>query len=153
MAAVKAEVHVAARNGLGQFIKECEVAGGLTVQDMVDMGAAESRRQAPVGHKHDRRSIPLRESIHSEMTGRTSGRWVATARHAMFVEKGTGPHEIVSSHFSFFWENAGRMWIPGLFQTPDIINHPGTPAEPYLEPAYHKVMARWRALARRHYPG
>lgn len=147
-----AEAHVKARNHLGQFIRECEMGGRFTVSDMIEMGAAESRRQAPVGLKHDRRSIPLKDSIVTEMTGRTSGRWVALARHALYVEKGTRPHEIISSKFHFFWENAGRMWIPGLFSDPDVINHPGTEAQPYMEPAFRKVMLRWREIAKRRYP-
>lgn len=153
MAKVTAEVNVSARNRLGQFIRECEMAGELTVKDMIDMGAEESRRQAPVGVKHDRRSIPLQQSIVTQMFNRTNGRWVALARHALFVEKGTRPHQIISSKFKFFWENAGRMWIPGLFQDPDVINHPGTEPQPFLEPAFNKVMLRWREVAKRRYPG
>lgn len=144
---------MAARNNLGQFIREVEMAGSLTVQDMVEEGAKLSRHLAPVGPKHDLRSIPLRESIFHHMFNRTQGMWGASARHALYVEKGTRAHTMTGSpFFRFFWENAGRMWVPGLMGTPDIINHPGTEAQPYLEPALHIILSKWREIARRRYP-
>jgi hypothetical protein len=147
-----AHVNVSARNSVGEFIKVIENAGHETIQELVEMGANESRRQAPVGDKHDRRTIPIKQSIFTQMTSRAQGMWGSSARHALYQEKGTRPHEIVSSKFKFFWQNEGRMWIPGLFQDPDIINHPGHDAQPFLEPAFNMVMTRWRQIARKHYP-
>lgn len=148
----KAEVNVSARNHLGQFIRECEMAGNQTVKDMIEMGAEEARRQAPVGHRHDRRTVPLRDSIFTFMFNRTNGMFGSSARHALPQETGARPHVIISDKFSFYWENAGRMWIPGLFQDPDIINHPGNPPQPFLRPALNKVLAQWRGVAKRNYP-
>jgi hypothetical protein len=149
----KAEVNVLARNNLGRFIDQIEMAGTQTVKDMVDEGAKQSKRLAPVGHRSDHRSIPIRESIFSAMRGPTQGSWGASARHAMFVEKGTRPHPIVGSPFLFFWwEAARRWWVPGLFGEIDIVNHPGAEAQPFLEPALAMVMARWRRIAAKHYP-
>jgi hypothetical protein len=148
----KAQVNVSARNSLGQFTKLVEEAGHKTVEEMVEIGANESRRQAPVGGKHDRRTVPIKQSIFTQMFNRSSGMWGSSARHALYQEKGTRPHEIVSSKFNFFWQNEGRMWIPGLFRDPDIINHPGHDAQPFLEPAFNMVMTRWRQIARKHYP-
>lgn len=150
----KAEINVHARNTLGQFIREVEAAGTMTVKELIEIGAEESRRQAPVGVKHDLRTIPLKDSIMTMMTGRSRGKWFSVARHALYVEKGTKPHEIPGNPFlRFFWENEGRMWIPGLFGTPDVVHHPGAKAQPFLEPALKKVMHVWREVAKRRYPG
>lgn len=152
MATYKAEVNVSARNSLGQFIRQIEDAGHDTVEDLIEMGAAEARRQAPRGTRHDRRTIPLADSIFTRMFSKNDGMFGSSARHALPQETGAKPHIIVSDKFNFFWENAGRMWIPGLFRNPDIINHPGNPPQPFLRPAFNLVMSRWREIARRHYP-
>jgi HK97 gp10 family phage protein len=149
----KAEVNVAARNNLGRFIKECELAGQQTVEELVSDAAKTAKRNAPVGSRHDRRSIPIRESIYHFMRGRTQGSFGASARHAIFQEKGARPHPIPGNPtFKFFWENAGRWWIPGLYGEVDYIDHPGNPAQPFLEPALRSVMARWKRTAKKHYP-
>lgn len=151
---VKAEVNVAARDNFGHFIRAVEIAGENTVRDLVEDGAKDSRRRAPVGHKHDRRSIPLKESIYSIMHGRTRGSWGASARHAMFVEEDTRPHLIPGNpHLGFYWESEHRDWVPGLYGEVDYVNHPGTQAQPFLKPALEAVMRKWRRVAKRHYPG
>lgn len=145
---------VVARNGLGRFIADCEQAGHDTVEKLVDRGAKMSKRMAPEGSDHDPRSIPLKQSIFPRMLGRTAGVWESIARHAMFVEERTNPHTMFGDPvFRFYWENAGRMWIPGLFGEPDIINHPGTEAQPFLRPAYEAIMAQAMRVARSQYPG
>jgi len=147
-----AEVNVTARNHLGQFIRAVELAGENTVKDMIEEGAKTSRRLAPVGHRHDRRSVPLRESIYTRMAGRTRGSWGASARHAMFVEHDTRPHLIPGNPtFGFYWESEHRDWIPGLFGEIDYVNHPGTQAQPFLQPALRKTLAKFRQIARRRY--
>lgn len=144
---------VIARDSFGRFIAECQAAGPKTVRDMARDGAKLSKALAPVGHKPDPRSIPIRESIDWRSAG-TTGYWFATARHALFQELGAGPHTIMGSPFlRFFWEAAGRMWIPGLMGPQDIINHPGNPPQPYLRPAYEAIMAKAMAYARKYYPG
>ena len=151
---VTVKAHVAARNNLGQFISDIERAGEATVRQMVEEGAKLSRAQAPVGVKHDRRTVPLKDSIFTQMHGRTNGSWFSVARHALAIEKGARAHLIVGDPFmKFFWEAAGRMWIPGLYGEPDIINHPGNEAQPFMEPALVQVMSRWRSIAGRFYPG
>jgi hypothetical protein len=145
---------VVARNGLGRFIADCEQAGHDTVEKLVDRGAKMSKRMAPEGTDHDPRSIPLKQSIFPRMIGRTAGVWEALARHAMFVEENTAPHVMFGDPvFRFYWENASRMWVPGLFGEPDIINHPGTTAQPFLRPAYEAIMAQAMQVARSQYPG
>lgn len=154
MSQVKAEIHVASRNRLGQFIREVETAGALTAADMIDEGAKLSRALAPVGTKTDLRTIPLKESIYTQMRSRTSGFWGSSARHALPIEKGARPHFITGNPVfaRFFWEEMGRFWIPGLFGEPDIVSHPGNEAQPFLKPALDIVMSKWRQIARRRYP-
>lgn len=150
---------VVARNNIGQFIRECEVAAERTIEKAVREGAALSRTFAPVGHKPDLRTIPLKDSIYTKMFGRTSGEWGAAARHALAQEKGAGPHIIAGDpDLSFFWEAKGRRFVPAseFYHTPGlvtIVNHPGNPAHPYLRPAYEIISQRIMAIARGEYPG
>ncbi len=148
------------RNRFGQFIKACEVGGTRTVEDVIKQGADLSRDMAPVGRKYDLRTVPLAESIHSEMTGSTSGRWVATARHALPIEKGAAPHIIEGSPgLSFFWDKMERMFVPvqAYRGAPageiTYVNHPGNKPQPYLLPAYERMVARIGSIARKNYPG
>ncbi len=146
------QVHI--RNGIGRFRAACEQAGTDTVETLVKRGAAMSRKLAPEGTDHDPRSIPLKQSIHHKMLSSTSGVWQAWARHAMFVEKNTRAHTYEGNpYFQFYWENAGRMWVPGLFGEPDIVNHPGTTAQPFLRPAYEAIMAQAMTVAKQKFPG
>lgn len=151
---VTASNRVIARNGLGRFIQDCEQAATETVKELVEEGAKLSRKLAPEGSDHDPRSIPLKQSIWPRMISATSGVWESFSRHAMFVEEDTAPHTIMGSpFFQFYWDNAGRMWIPGLFGEPDVVNHPGTTAQPFLRPAYESIMARAMSVAKSKYPG
>lgn len=150
MTAVSTTVY--ARNDIGQFISGMKEAATRTVQRVVQDGADLSTKLAPVGAKPDPRSIPIKDSIVPVMTGRTSGLWFASARHAGFQEYGTAPHTMYGSpFFYFFWEEAGRMWEPGLLGPQDIINHPGNPAQPFMMPAYRMMKSRLLAIARQEY--
>lgn len=142
---------VTARNSLGRFIKEIEMAGTYTVEDAIADGDRISTIMAPVGSRPDARSTPLKASGFHEMTSATSGRWGNFSGHALFQEKGTGPHTM-EGRFKFFWESAGRMWVPGLYGPVDIINHPGNAAQPFLEPAAKVVKAKLSQIAKRYYP-
>lgn len=150
---------VIARNSIGRFIEACSEAAFETVQDSIKEGAKLSREMAPVGHKHDSRTIPLRDSIEWTMTGRTSGHWQATARHALPQELSAAPHEIVGSPgLRFFWEARGRMFEPAeiYYNEPGlvtVVSHPGNPAQPYLRPAYEIVMGHVMQIAAEKYPG
>lgn len=138
---------VVARSSFGRFIAAADRNASATVRDAIEDGANISRALAPVGTKHDYRTIPLKDSIETEMLSSTSGRWVARARHALPVERGAGPH-LITKQVKFFWENMGRWWVPGE----GFINHPGNRAQPYLRPAYEIVTRRLMDIARRHYP-
>jgi hypothetical protein len=139
---------VIARNGLGQFIRECEQAAEATVHQLVDDGAELSRAMAPEGSKPDPRTVPLKASITSKMTSRTSGHWQASARHALAIEFGAVPHRIEGSPFlSFFWDRMGENVV---FR---VVNHPGNGAQPYLRPAYEVIAGRAMQVAAEKYPG
>lgn len=138
---------VVARNSIGRFLAECELAGEMMMRDMSEDGAALSRSLAPKGAKRDPRTPHLRDAITASSSA-TSAHWEADARHALAQEKGGAAHR-QSGYARFFWEREGREWEPGSNQ----INHPGNPAHPYLRPAYEIIMGRWMEYARRYYPG
>lgn len=156
MAGIAVSNRVIARNSIGQFAAACDRAATETVREAIDRGAELSRSMAPVGHKPDPRTVPLAQSIKARMLSATAGVWEADARHAMAIEFGAGVHEIPGD-VSFFWESAGRMWIPYSEGGPPwlhpIIVHPGNAAQPYLRPAYKVVMGEVMSIARKHYPG
>jgi hypothetical protein len=137
---------VYARDNWGRFISAQEENAARMVKDAIEEGAALSRAAAPVGSKHDPRTIPLNESIETEMLSRTSGRWVARARHALAMERGARPHPITAD-VRFWWENEGRWWVP----SEGWINHPGNAPQPYLRPAFEEIKRRIMNIARRHY--
>lgn len=139
---------VVARNEFGRFTAACEKAGADTVRKAVIRGAMLSRQMAPVGSKHDWRTIPLRDSIEPHITSRTSGNWSASARHALPIEMGARPHPL-PGNVTFFWENMNRFWEPGE----NTIDHPGNKADPYLRPAYNMVMKEIMTIAKQEYPG
>jgi hypothetical protein len=139
---------VVARNGIGRFRQQCSDAAENTIRDAVEEGAELSRSLAPVGHKKDPRTVKLKDSIESEVLSRTSGQWKSTARHALAIEKSAKPHPI-TGWVNFFWEREGRNWDGG----PNMIQHPGNAAQPYLRPAYEIIMRRIMEIARRNYPG
>lgn len=145
---------VVVRNGFGQFISACEAAGQRTADAILEECVEEARQRAPRGPKIDRRTTPLADSFFIKKLSRTSGVFGNFARHALAIEKGARPHPITGSpYLLFYWEEARRMWIPGLFGEPDVVNHPGNDAQPYMRPAYRVVMKRAMDIARRHYPG
>jgi hypothetical protein len=145
---------VVVRDDFGRFISECLAASSRTVDQLLDEGIAISQGLAPVGHKVDRRSPPIHASFYKRKLSRTSGVWGNDARHALAQELGARPHPIVGSpYLLFYWERERRMWVPGLAGTPDIINHPGNEAQPFLRPAYEIVMNNAIETARRNFPG
>ncbi len=150
---IAVSTRVFARSSLGRFIADCKGAGTKTVQELVSDGANMSRDMAP------RETGELAASIAWVMLSATSGAWYATARHALPQEFGGAPHVIRGNPtLHFYWEEAGRMWIPAaeFYGQPglaDLVNHPGNAAQPYLRPAYHAIMAKSLSVADRYYPG
>jgi hypothetical protein len=140
------------RDAFGRFRAALEKSGSDTVRDAIEKGAQYSREEAPIGRKHDKRTVPLRDSIRSQMLDARSGNWYSVARHALPIEYGADPHPIIGDPtFLFYWENKWRWWIPGLMGEPDVVAHPGNAAQPFLRPAYQRVMAEVMEMARRNY--
>lgn len=140
------------RSNLGRFASSLDERADRIVNDAIERGADLSRALAPIGVKPDTRSIPLAASIFTERTSKTSGRWGSSARHGAAIEEGARPHLIVGNpHLRFYWEREGRMWEPGRFGEPDVVNHPGNHAQPYLEPAYRIVAQEISAIARKQF--
>lgn len=150
---------IAYRDEMGSFISKVKAAGTATVEETIEEGARMSRDMAPIGHKPDPRTVPLRSSIFTKMLSSTQGVWFSVARHALPIEKGAVPHPIRGNpNLRFFWDKAGRMWIPGedFYGIPgliDHVNHPGNAADPFLRPAYDSVKRRVMRIAKKHYPG
>lgn len=165
------------RNNFGQFAAKCDKAAEGTITEILNRGARTSRSMAPSGPKGSYTKkpgyIPLKRSIRIIRQGPTRGYWESTAPHAMHVEFGTSAHPI-SGKLRFWWDARGRWfnwndprfgpaedWIGG---TPKHVNwtrsegvrieHPGTKAQPFLRPAYERVVRRQMMdIAKDHYPG
>ncbi len=146
MSEIPVKMTVVHRGRWGQFASHYQNAGTKTVKEAIDQGASISRSLAPVGHKPDPRTIPLRDSIQTEMLSGNRGHWIARARHARAIEFGARPHPITAA-VKFFWEAQGRWWIPGS----GFIRHPGNSAQPYMRPAYEIVRQRLSDIAKRNY--
>lgn len=156
------EIHAATnvifvRNEFGQFARRLENNAHDVVGEAVERGARASRRLAPSGNAHNRKTyarrpgyVPLKKSIRTHVAG-NRGFWYSEAPHAMFVEKGTKAHRI-EGELVFFWPpSPGNpkgwfVWSKDGFDnyTPKgaYVNHPGTEAQPFLEPAYQRVVRR-----------
>ncbi len=145
---------LAARNNMGQFIAACEKAATATVEDAIDRGEKLSKNFAPTGHKVDRRTVTLEAGMFKEMLSSTQGRWGNFARHALPIELGAGAHAIMGNPFlHFYWDAAGRWWVPGLHGSPDVVQHPGNAAQPYLKPAFDIIKGELASIAAQNYPG
>ena len=144
---------VIARNGLGQFIRECEQAAGETVLDVARQGVAASRALAPV------RTGALASSIQPFLLTRTQAVWGSNLKYALPQETGARAHDL-PANVSFWWEREGRMWMPPevyLRRTghagADPIKHPGNPGTHFLRDGFDSVWGRVMSIARKHYPG
>lgn len=81
-----------------------------------------------VRHAYDRWSLGYTGSY-----ARGSGQLVIEnqAEYLRFVLEGTSPHMIFGNpNLIFFWQKAGRLFIG------PYVNHPGTPANPFLEEVF-----------------
>ena len=101
---------VQGRNKFGEYITECEAAATRTVEKAVERGAELSRQFAPVGHKPDLRTIPLKDSITTVMFNAREGAWGSAARHALPQEKGAAEHDI-TGFLGFYWEEPGKFFV------------------------------------------
>lgn len=154
---VKASTHVILeRNRFGQFARRLEDAAHDSVSEAVERGARMSRQLAPSGGasraSYAKRPgyVPLKRSIRTHVAG-NRGYWYSVAPHAKFVEEGTKPHRI-EGELVFYWPpSPGNprgwfVWDKEGFNnyTPKgaYVNHPGTQPQPFLAPAYERVVRR-----------
>lgn len=150
---------VQGRNEFGRYITECEAAATRTVEKAVERGAELSRAMAPIGHKPDLRTIPLKDSITTVMFNAREGAWGSSARHALAQEQGASAHEI-TGFLGFYWEEKGKsfVWDDPRYDNWDeesgaTVHHPGNDAQPFLYPAYRIITQRLPGIAAEEYPG
>lgn len=69
-----------------------------------------------------------------------------TAPHWLYVEFGTKPHPIVAGALQSPPKTGGKkaLWWPGAAHPVASVDHPGTPAQPFIKPSVYQ--------ARRLYP-
>lgn len=143
---ISSEVH--ARDSFGRFIADVEGAATKVVEDAIQAGEDAARAAAP------ERTGALKAGFFAVVVSRTMGRIGNTTPWADFQDQGTSPHYMIGSPvFRFYWENAGRWWVPGLFGDPDIIFHPGNPAVHFMDTGYAAAVAAARKALPRYYPG
>lgn len=86
---------------------------------------ADAERAVPV------KTGKLRASIYHEVNGATARVGVRNVPYWSTVEYGSGPHIIRPSvKKALYW--------PGARHPVAYVNHPGTPAQPFLRPALYK---------------
>lgn len=108
----------------------------------VDRAAASYLRKVAIEIENDaKRFVPiatgqLRAGIYREVNGLDARIGVRNVGHWSAVEYGTGPHIIRPV-------NKRALHWPGAAHPVAVVNHPGTPAQPFLRPA---LMRRRGAL-------
>ncbi len=154
----KSKVVTGGRDDWGRFTRRCVEASESTVKALVETGAKTSRALAPVGKNraaYARRPgyVPLNKSIKTFTQG-NMGYWYSIAPHALYVELGTDPHWITGKLYFlwkggfFFWNNPkyGPVGSGRNYENWDDsgawVWHPGTNAQPFLAPAYDRVVRR-----------
>ncbi len=88
----------------------------------------EAQRRAPVG-KH-KGGGNLRQSIKYAPLGQSAFIVQVNAKYGIYVEKGTKPHVIVPRR-----KKALAFTVGGKKVVTKRVNHPGTKAQPFFEPA------------------
>lgn len=112
-----------------------------TMRDVMDDVADYAR----TNHGYQDRTHELTNSIRGGVevvhSDGTDGFVEATALHASFVEEGTQAHDIYPRGSSLRWTDDG-----GEEHHARHVQHPGTPALPFLQPAAHTAGARFVQL-------
>lgn len=149
--------HIVVRDNFGRFYRDIKNAGERSIDRALALGEQVAIDMAPEGHKVDRRPghTPIKSSMYTEKTSRTQGYVANFSLHAMPQEHGAGAHFIIAhgEELNFFWERAGRWWIPGLRGTPDWVFHPGNASQPFLRPAYKAMTKALPGIMQAEYPG
>lgn len=160
------------RGNMGRFATTLDKAASDTVRDLIELGARTSRGMAPAGknrHQYAARPgyVPLKRSIRTSSVGTGKrGWWYSIAPHAQYVEEGTSAH-VIKGKLRFTWKGGKFFWNNPKFgpvgsgkpyenwdSSGAWVYHPGTGAQPFLEPAYKKVVRRQAMdIAKKNYPG
>lgn len=85
-------------------------------------------------------------SIKGIMTGQYSGEVEPHVDYAIYVEYGTRAHVITA-------KNAGALYWPGAAHPVKSVNHPGTPAQPFMRPAADAVRGPFIACVSQAFEG
>lgn len=88
----------------------------------------------------------MKNSIEGHMTGAYSGEVAPHVEYAIFVEFGTRAHVITA-------KNAGALYWPGAAHPVKSVNHPGTPAQPFMRPAADAVRGPFVACCAKAFEG
>jgi HK97 gp10 family phage protein len=137
--------------GLDEFDPTLEVESRRGIEESTALVEATAKALAP------KRTHHLEQSIASKVEGRglsLTGRVYTDAPYAAYVEEGTRAHEIVAHGQALAipvgaWSGAGSQG-----QTPrsgDVnffrrVHHPGSKAEPFMQPALDKNKGRIEGL-------
>lgn len=119
----------------GAVLLEIDRSMRIVMEDAADY--------ARVNHPYQDRTNELTGSIRGGVAGVSEdgieGYVEAVADHASLVEEGTREHEIVPRRSSVLrWEDDG-----GEEHFAKRVQHPGTPAMPFIQPAAHVAGARF----------
>jgi hypothetical protein len=159
MGDVTVAMNVFMRDESGRFAERIDRAGEEMMAKLAEVGADTAIELAPEGEKRDPRTTKLKDSITHSHTA-TSAHWEVNARHANIIEKGSDVRPQMAGGTwdetrkkwvappAFFWAKEGRFWNPGG----NTIDHPPTPAQPYMQPSFEVVMELWQDYAIRYYP-
>lgn len=94
----------------------------MALESVVRSGEVEATQEVPVDTGR------LKNSIKTLRLDKYTRALVANAEYAAAVEKGTDPHTINPTDAdALFWEGASHPVMS--------VQHPGTPAQPFMQPA------------------
>lgn len=133
-----------------QLIARLDAVGrAMTPRVLLRRWQVRTTQLAKVNVAPHKRTGALQRSIHPGWNVGTRAQVVADAAHAVFIEKGTRPHLIrPRSARVLAWNNtpganrlsgARRSGVaPNVFAR--LVRHPGTQADPFLEPAARQAL-------------
>jgi hypothetical protein len=115
--------------------QQAEALVGPACAQGIRLGLDAGVQEAKTNHRYqDRSEDGLTKSIGGRVmssdSGGAEGIFEATAEHASHVEEGTPPHEILPrSKRALHWNTGSGDVFAGR------VEHPGTQAQPFMEPA------------------
>lgn len=141
---------IIAFDGRGRFLSRMDAAANRTAERIGAVGANSARANAPI------RTGRLVASIENVSQGNTA-RWEVGTDHWHFVEYGTSAHTIYGK-LRFNWRGGHFYWNNPKFPNNQDKNgawvyHPGTTAQPFMQPSYAAAKAVAMAIAREEFPG